>query len=243
MRGYRRRCNIWISDNEEFITAKGAKGTKPGWFFPFPGGEVTKWYSRHGHSGMGIWLFPAEADGEKFRPAGTYLLHIELAQPSQVAFGKFQQGKVFDLPAGSYIYIGSALGQRGAMTLPRRLMRHASRSEGGPPHPIRAELAQAFAAVGLAWLAQPPQRAKRLYWHVDYLLDLLAANLTDLVVIGDGVRRESEWAQWLAAQPAVHLIAPGIGARDLPGETHLWRLPEADWWQTMVVPYCTTLPR
>lgn len=190
---------------------------------------------------MGVWLFPASEGG--FRAAGTYLLHVELGQPTQIIFGKFQEGRVWEMPAGSYVYVGSALGDRGAMTLPRRLMRHASRSASRPPHPIRAELAQAFANVGLARLAQPPQRAKRLYWHVDYLLDDVAANLADVAVIGDGWRRESEWAQWLAAQPSLHLIAPGLGARDLPGETHLWRLPEAGWWQTVVVPYCRSFTR
>ncbi len=187
---------------------------------------------------MGVWLFPPEAGKGSFRAAGTYLLHIELGQPAQVAFGRFQGGRVWEMPASHYIYVGSALGQRGAMTLPRRLMRHASRSASRPPHPIRAELAQAFAAVGLERLAQPPQRPKRLYWHVDYLLDLLSAHLVDVTAIGDGVRRESEWARWLSAQPALHLIAPSLGARDLPGETHLWRLPEVGWWQRTLIPYC-----
>ena len=190
---------------------------------------------------MGVWLFAANAGKGAFTAAGTYLLHIELAQPAQVAFGKFQRGRMWQMPAGDYIYVGSALGQRGAMTLPRRLMRHASRGEGQPPQPIRAELAQVFAAVDMARLAQPPQRPKRLYWHVDYLLELPAARLANVVALGDGVRRESEWAHWLAAQPAVRLIAPGLGARDLPGETHLWRLLEADWWQTTLLPYCAAL--
>lgn len=192
---------------------------------------------------MGVWLFPNMADEGGFAAAGTYLLHIELGQPAQVIFGKFERGRAWEMPAGSYIYVGSALGQRGAMTLPRRLMRHASRSASRPPHPIRAELAQAFTAVGLEHLAQPPQRPKRLYWHVDYLLDLFPAHLVDVAAIGDGVRRESEWARWLAAQPSLRLIAPGLGARDLPGETHLWRLPETDWWQTAVMPYCRGIMR
>ena len=59
---------------------------------------------------------------------GVYLLEIALSQPLTLAFGRFQQGRRFTLPAGTYLYVGSALGQRGATTLAGRLLRHATRT-------------------------------------------------------------------------------------------------------------------
>ncbi|MCB8953179.1 MAG: GIY-YIG nuclease family protein [Ardenticatenales bacterium] len=188
---------------------------------------------------MGVCLLPAQAGA--FRPSGTYLLSIELSQAVNVAFGRFQQGRVFVLAAGIYVYVGSALGQRGATTLPRRLLRHASRGVG-PPHPIRGELTRAFAAMGLAHMAQPPRQPKRLHWHVDYLLEMPASSLTHIIAFGDNQRRESDLAHWLTGRADMRVIAAGIGARDLPGETHLWQLQAAPtWWQNTLLPYCQTL--
>ena len=80
---------------------------------------------------------------------GVYLLEIALSQPVTLAFGRFQQGRHFTLPAGSYLYVGSALGQRGATTLAGRLLRHATRTVAQPPHAIRSGLQIALQQVGL----------------------------------------------------------------------------------------------
>ena len=60
--------------------------------------------------------------------AGTYILRIRLKENTTLKFGKFKKGKLISLPAGDYVYIGSALSQKGSTSLARRLIRHATRS-------------------------------------------------------------------------------------------------------------------
>ena len=85
--------------------------------------------------------------GTKYR-CGSYLLLIHLSKPIQLAFGRFQQRKLFTLPEGEYLYIGSALGKSGS-PLAQRLLRHASRSYAQQPHAIRAPMVTLFMQEGL----------------------------------------------------------------------------------------------
>ena len=80
--------------------------------------------------------------GSKY-PMGSYILFIRISSSFQLAFGRFQHSRLFTLPVGDYLYIGSALGSRGN-PLARRLIRHASRSKGVQPHEIQASLIQFF---------------------------------------------------------------------------------------------------
>ena len=82
--------------------------------------------------------------GTKYR-MGSYILLIRVSRPFELVFGKFQQGKLFTIPEGDYLYIGSALGggKRGA-PLGRRLLRHASRSGSQTPHAIRSAMITLF---------------------------------------------------------------------------------------------------
>ena len=170
---------------------------------------------------------------------GVYVLCVRLAAPRAVVFGRFRGGQPVAVPAGDTFYVGSARGGLAA-----RLLRHATRSsirspalqraldrqkdraealdyEPRAPHAIRDELAAHLAAAGLP--ARLPT-AKRLRWHIDYLLDVEDAELIGVWAWRTAKPLESTLAGWLAAQPGVVPLAAGLGASDDPGRTHLLRV-------------------
>jgi Uri superfamily endonuclease len=150
--------------------------------------------------------------------SGLYILRIRVEVPLAVAFGRFRQGMVVTLSAGDYLYVGSALG---ASALPHRLLRHATRSGEYPPHHLRADLFEALQRARLLPRdARPPCR-KRLRWHVDYLLDELAVHLIGVMLLPATAYRESALAREFVADPVIVAPAPGLGASDDPGATHL----------------------
>ncbi|NKQ37777.1 MAG: GIY-YIG nuclease family protein [Chloroflexi bacterium] len=155
-------------------------------------------------------------------PTGTYILRIWVDTDLRVGFGRF--GEVA-LPCGAYLYVGSAMGQKGAASLARRLLRHATRA-AGPPHPIREEMVRWFTAVNLGQNLQPPAQ-KRLHWHVDYLLEETAVTLTHVLVIRSSKRLETTLARRLNADPRTFAPAPGLGASDDAGSTHLLGIRES----------------
>lgn len=165
---------------------------------------------------------------------GTYLLRIAVARPLAVVFGQFNGGRPVAVPAGKYVYIGSAMGLRGAASLSRRVIRHLSRVSGAP-HRLRPELVAAFAAAGLGAENIIPKK-KTLRWHIDFLLDDPAAEIDRVLILRATRRRESVVAVWLAAQAGVSALARGLGASDVRGETHVFRVPDDDgWWAAAVL--------
>ena len=164
---------------------------------------------------------------------GTYVLFVEAVRPLSVRFGGFRGGKRIALPAGCYVYTGSALSHRGGSTLARRLARHATRSGRRPPHRIRK--AMVIAALGLDGVDLLPRGEKRLHWHIDYLLDQRSVSLKRVVAIRSPVRLESAVADLLFADPHTAVIETGLGASDAPGSTHLLRVDnDAGWWEGLV---------
>ncbi len=149
-------------------------------------------------------------------PTGTYILRLWLDGDLRVRFGRF--GELL-LPGGAYLYVGSAMGQKGASSLARRLLRHGTRA-AGPPHPIRTVMARRFTAANLGQNLQPPP-GKRLHWHIDYLLEETAVTLTHVLVIRSRARLETAVARCLNADPRTFAPAPGLGASDDPRSTHL----------------------
>ena len=109
--------------------------------------------------------------------AGTYILRIRLKEDTTLRFGRFKKGKLISTPAGEYAYVGSALAEKGATTLARRLVRHATRSGDQRPHRIREAMLSQFAECGLGDGDLLPRRGKTLHWNVDFLLDLPSAEL------------------------------------------------------------------
>ena len=100
----------------------------------------------------------------------SYQLVIELARPARVRVGALG---TFALPAGRYLYTGSA--RRG---LEARIARHLA-----------------------------PPRAKRLRWHVDWLLAHPAARVV-------AVRRSALAECALVRRGGGEVVAPGFGASD-----------------------------
>ena len=108
---------------------------------------------------------------------GIYLLRLSVVESLRVQFGRFQQGQPIDVPPGDYLYVGSALGQKGSGSLARRLLRHASRSDVANPQPIRQQMLALFPQIGLGPTPLRPPTGKKLRWHVDFLLDEAAVEL------------------------------------------------------------------
>ncbi len=186
---------------------------------------------------MNFELFTLEPTG-----GGTYLLRIAILRPLEVTFGRFCGGEPIAVPRGSIVYVGSALAEKGAASLARRLIRHATRSAEKPPHRLRADMLAAFATAGLGNGNLIPKKEKNLRWHIDFLLDETAAEIDRALVIRLSRRMESTVAQLLAADSHTTPLAAGLGASDAPGETHIFRVPDGDeWWNAMVEKIKTTL--
>ncbi len=156
--------------------------------------------------------------------AGTYILWIHLKEQVSLRFGRFKGGKMISLPASSYIYVGSALAEKGPASLARRLIRHATRSQNKPPHRIRNIMIRQFTEQGLGIGALLPKQGKTLYWNVDFLLDFQAAEIAGLIAIRSPERLEHRFAGWFMAAPYTQVIERGLGANDTPGNTHLLRV-------------------
>jgi len=131
------------------------------------------------------------------------------------------------LPAGGYVYVGSAHGQSGASSLGYRLLRHATRRQSSPHH-IRPLLLNRLQEKGLP--AKLPNQ-KSLHWHIDYLLERPDATLKGIVAILTEQRIEARIAAALAQMPETQVLAPGLGASDHAGGTHLLHVPVGEaWW-------------
>ena len=169
--------------------------------------------------------------------AGTYVLRIRLKEDTTLQFGRFKKGKLISLPAGHYVYVGSALSEKGATSLARRLIRHATRSGNKPPHTIREEMITRFAECSLGPPELLPKRSKTLHWNVDFLLDLQSTDIINILVIRSPERLENTIARCLERDPRTDIIEPGLGANDAPGSTHLLRL-RADniSWASLIMP-------
>jgi len=70
---------------------------------------------------------------------GTYILIIFLKENSKIEIGSL--GKIY-FSKGYYLYVGSAMGNSGSVTLINRVKRHLLNS-----------------------------KSKKLHWHIDYFLD------------------------------------------------------------------------
>ena len=166
--------------------------------------------------------------------AGTYILRIRLKEDTTLRFGRFKKGKLISTPAGEYAYVGSALAEKGATTLARRLVRHATRSGDQRPHCIREAMLSRFAERGLGDGNLLPRRGKTLHWNVDFLLDLPSAELVGISAIRSRERLENRLAKRLEADPHTGIIERGLGANDAPGNTHLLCVSAAEaWWASL----------
>ncbi len=167
--------------------------------------------------------------------AGTYVLRIRLKEDTTLQFGRFKKGKWILLPAGDYTYVGSALSEKGATSLARRLIRHATRSSDKEPHIIRKKMIHQFAECGLGSGNLLPRQEKTLHWNVDFLLDLQSAEIVNIFAIRSPERLESRIAKWFERDPRTDIIEQGLGANDAPSNTHLLRVrADSTWWASLI---------
>jgi len=171
---------------------------------------------------------------------GAYVLRVQVAGDLQVHFGRFQQGRPLTLTSGTYLYVGSAMG--GGAPLGRRIVRHLTRCEPLPPHRLRQIFISTFTGVAPHAGDLLPRRPKRLHWHIDYLLDHLQAEVTGVIALRSQLRHEATIAAQLAADPTTSPVAPGLGASDNRGATHLLRCNgDAGWWRRFGSEWTTRL--
>ena len=164
--------------------------------------------------------------------AGTYVLRIRLKEDTTLQFGRFKKGKLISLLAGDYTYVGSALSEKGATSLARRLIRHATRSDDKPPHAIREEMVKQFLDYGLGPPDILPKNGKKLFWNIDFLLDLQLTEIVNVIAIRSPERLEHTIAKLLERNPDTQIIEKGLGANDTPHNTHLLRVNAGETWWT-----------
>ena len=166
--------------------------------------------------------------------AGTYILRIRLKEDTTLQFGRFKKGKLISLPAGDYTYVGSALSEKGATSLARRLVRHATRNGDKPPHAIREEMIDQFLDCGLGPPDPLPQNGKKLFWNIDFLLDLQLTEIVNVIAIRSPERLEHTIAELLEHDANTQIIEKGLGANDTPHNTHVLHVNADEmWWLSL----------
>ncbi len=166
--------------------------------------------------------------------AGTYILRIRLKEDTTLQFGRFKKGKPISLPAGDYTYVGSALSKKGATSLARRLVRHATRRGDKPPHAIRETMVKQFLDCGLGPPDPLPKNGKKLFWNIDFLLDLQLTEIVNVIAIRSPTRLEHTIAKLLERDANTQIIEKGLGANDTPHNTHVLRAnADETWWLSL----------
>jgi Uri superfamily endonuclease len=164
---------------------------------------------------------------------GTYILKIDLEESLSLSFGSFLGGKEILFPQGVYLYIGSALKQKGSSSLAYRLVRHASRANGSS-HLIQSKLITFFNDHKMSQSKIKAPDRKTLHWNVDYLLEKSEAEITEIILLRSSIPLESQWAFMLEKETETEIIEKGLGANDTLGETHLLKLNSSNkWWKEL----------
>ena len=166
--------------------------------------------------------------------SGAYLLRMVVRKDVTVRFGRFQGGRPILVPKGEVVYVGSAMAEKGSMTLARRLLRHATRSDRENPQQIRGALLKVFEDMGLGTVHLRPPEKKKLFWNIDYLLEEDVIELSHVVIVRTRIKFEDELAHFLEMEPKSSGLAKGLGAHDRQGSTHILMVREtAGWWQQL----------
>ncbi len=164
--------------------------------------------------------------GNKYR-MGSYIILTRVGAPSRVAFGRFRKGEFLTIPEGSYLYIGSALGtSKNGASLAARVLRHATRSDDRAPHSIRVGLLKILKNEGIATENTTAPPAKKVRWHIDYLLDLPQAEISHILLIRSPIRLENQLSELLESIEESSLLAPRLGAQDTRNSTHILRISD-----------------
>ena len=97
---------------------------------------------------------------------------------------------------------------------------------------IRSRLPSEFLAAGLGPEPKLLARcsAKHLHWNVDHLLDAAEVDLVGATLVRSTKRIEVEVGQLLLRDDATEVLARGLGANDVAGNTHLLRVTGGEEW-------------
>ena len=166
---------------------------------------------------------------------GTYILRIRISESIKINFGRFKKGRLISLSDGDYTYVGSALSEKGSTSLARRLVRHATRSNDKPPHRIRKEMIKEFQECGLGQPNLIPMNGKKLFWNVDYMLDLESAEIINVIAIRSSQELEKTIGKSLEQNRHTQIIEKGLGANDTPNHTFILQVNSDNmWWNALV---------
>lgn len=166
---------------------------------------------------------------------GGYLLRMRVDNSFWVTFGCFNRGRRTYIDSGVYLYLGSAVGFHGSASLPYRVMRHTLRSGNRTPHKIRKALFKYFIENNLVDDGIEKFVSKRVHWHVDYLLDQVETELTNVLLLCSRSRVERLVYDLICEKDELEIIERGLGASDSRNLTHLWRLNETDlFWRLLI---------
>jgi Uri superfamily endonuclease len=132
--------------------------------------------------------------------------------------------------------MSAAMGHdRSAVSLARRLVRHASRLGQHEPHPIREMMLAEFHRIGLASNTFEPANLKKPKWNIDYVLDQMCVELIEAFVIRIPARAEASIGKYLEMDSLTVVIELGLGANDINGNTHRLRANADDqWWRSNI---------
>ena len=120
------------------------------------------------------------------------------------------------------------------MTLARRLLRHTTRSNPQNPHDLQQRLVNKIHKTGLGPKTLQPPVGKRVHWNIDHLLDEDDVHLTSVMIIRSPENLEAQLANYLISQPETQPLAPGLGAHDHPGNTHILKVNAGrTWWEQL----------
>ncbi len=91
-----------------------------------------------------------------------------------------------------------------------------------------------FAECGLGDGNLLPKQGKTLFWNIDFLLDLDLAEIVGFLAIRSPERLEDRLAKRLEQDSITQVIERGLGANDIPGNTHLLRVrTDESWWGSL----------
>lgn len=112
-------------------------------------------------------------------------------------------------------------------TLATRLLRHSTKCSGIASHPIRNDLVKDLMKAKMI-SKDIGVRPKKLHWHIDYLLENKYVAISKVIILRTNKSLEKQIGQLLIRRPETAIISPGLGASDLPGNTHLLRVSEVN---------------
>lgn len=164
-------------------------------------------------------------------PHGTYVLRVRVTQPLDLYLRTRCGWETVHFPVGDVCYVGSGHGG-----LANRVVRHATRTATQPPHPILAHILTTFRRVGLGNADPTPQGGKHIgRWVADKVLDQGTTDLVAVFAVRWHRKLEKAVGEMMAVDPAVQVIAPGLGGSDYQYKlTLLLRTVGGDkWWDAL----------